>query len=180
MNSVIENMYNRRTIRKYTDEAIKEEHLNELYKVIESTQSWANSQCWEIVNVENPELRKQIQATVPTKNPAYLAIVNAPTLMVVCGRKGKSGYIGEEMTSPHGDWYMHDLGLMTQNLCLAAHSLNIGSVVVGWFDQVKTAEIVNCPEGVEVVSVIPMGYINQVAKEPAHKPVADFLHTDTF
>ena len=75
---------------------------------------------------------------------------------------------------------MYDLGLITQNLCLAANSLNIGTVVIGWFDHLKTQEILNCPSGIEVVSLVPMGYINQKGHIPAHRPVADFLHTNKF
>ena len=157
MNQIIENMYNRRSIRKYTDEPIKTEELNELYKVIQSTQSWSNTQCWEIVNVEDPEIRKQLQTALPSKNPSFPAIVKAPALLVICAKKGSSGYIGGELSSPHGDWYMYDPGLMTQNLCLAANSLNIGTVVVGWFDHLKIQEILNCPADIEVVSLVPMG-----------------------
>ena len=180
MNDVIKNMFERRTIRKYTDQSVTEEVLQQLYEVVESTQSWGNTQCWELVNVCSPALRKEIQATLPTQNPSYVAIVNAPVLLVVCAKKGQSGKIGEESPSKHGDWYMFDLGLATQNLCLAAHSLGLGSVVVGWFDNNKVEEIIKTPSDVEVVAIVPLGYRNQKGSVPAHKPAASFTHTDTF
>ncbi|MFA9396123.1 MAG: nitroreductase family protein [Halodesulfovibrio sp.] len=181
MNEVMTAMYERRTIRKYTDQEVSEETLRELFKIIESTQSWANSQCWEVVEVRDSELRKALQSTVPTKNPAYTAIVNAPVLLAMCARRGQSGTLGtSEMATKHGDWYMYDLGLATQNLCLAAHSLGLGTVVVGWFDPDKAEGIVNAPEGVEVVSLIPLGYRNQKGVVPKHKLVENFVHVDTF
>ena len=88
--------------------------------------------------------------------------------------------IGGTMTSKFGDWFMYDLGLATQNLCLAAHSLGLGSVVVGWFDHNKTGTILKTPPDVEVVTLIPMGYRNQKGSVPKHKPIASFLHVDTF
>lgn len=181
MNEVINTMNERRTIRKYTDQEVSDETMNTLYKVIEGTQSWANSQCWEVVEVRDPERRKGLQNIVPKKNPAYMAIVNAPKLLVLCARKGQSGTIGtSEMVTKHGDWYMYDLGLVTQNLCLAAHSLGLGTVVVGWFDPDKAEEIIEAPEGVDVVSIIPMGYRNQKGVMPKHKPFEQFVHIDSF
>ena len=180
MNPVIENIMDRRTIRKYTDQPVTDETMQELYKVIESTQSWANTQCWEIVDVRDPALRKQLQSALPGKNPSHKAIAEAPKLLAVCARKGRSGLIDDKIANKHGDWYMYDLGLMTQNLCLAAHSLGLGTVVVGWYDLEAAEGILNCPDDVEVVTLIPMGYRAQKGHVPPHRPVSEFVHTNTF
>lgn len=180
MNDVINTMFERRTIRKYTDQPIPDETMQQLYEVIESTQSWANTQCWEVVNVIDPEIRKHLQETMPQQNPAYRAIVNAPALLVLCAKKGVSGTIGGTMASKHGDWYMYDLGIATQNLCLAAHSLGLGTVVVGWFDHDKVEKVLNVPTNTEVVSMIPLGYRNQTGSIPKHKPIASFVHVDSY
>ncbi len=177
---MINNILERRTIRKYSDESISDKILGQLYKVIESTQSWANTQCWELVNVQNPEIRKRLQESVPSNNPSYSAIVNAPVLFALCAKKGTSGVIDGTMVSKHGDWFMYDLGLATQNFCLAAHSLGLGSVVVGWFDHDKANTILDTPPEIEVVTLIPVGYRNQKGSKPKHKPVESFLHVDKF
>lgn len=75
---------------------------------------------------------------------------------------------------------MYDLGLMTLNLCLAAHSLGLGTVVVGWYDLEAAERILNCPDDVEVVTLIPMGYRAQKGHVPTHRPVSEFVHTNTF
>lgn len=180
MNPTIETMMERRTIRKYTDQSVTDETMQELYKVIEGTLSWGNTQSWEIVDVQDENLRKQLQATLPSMNPSYKAIAAAPKLLAVCARKGRSGYIEDKIANKHGDWYMYDLGLMTQNLCLAAHSLGLGTVVVGWYDLEEAERILNCPDDVEVVTLIPMGYRAQKGHVPSHRPIAEFVHTNTF
>ena len=63
-----------------------------------------------------------------------------------------TGYIEGNIVNTHGDWYMYDLGLMTQNLCLAAHSLGLGTVVVGWYDLEEAERILNCPDDLEVAT----------------------------
>jgi nitroreductase len=130
--------------------------------------------------VQDENVRKQLQATVPSKNPSSKAITDAPKLLALCARKGRSGYIEDKIANKHGDWYMYDLGLMTQNLCLAAHSLGLGTVVVGWYDIDAAERILNCPDDVEPVTLIPMGYRAQKGHVPPHKPVVEFVHTNTF
>jgi nitroreductase len=53
---------------------------------------------------------------------------------------------------------MYDLGLATQNLCLMAHSLGLGTVIVGLFDHDRAKAVVNVPDGYELVTMIPLGY----------------------
>ena len=179
MNQTIQTMMERRSIRKYTDQTITDKTMQELYEVIESTQSWNNTQCWEVIDVQDESIRKQLQTTVHPKNPSNKAIVNAPRLLAVCARKGLSGRINGEIVNKHGDWYMYDLGIMTQNLCLAAHSLGLGTVVVSWYDIDAAEQILNCSDDVELVTLIPLGYRAQKEHAPKHKPVAEFVHTNT-
>lgn len=180
MNPTIQTMMERRSIRKYTDQPVSDETMQELYKVIEGTQSWGNTQCWEIVEVKDETIRKQLQETVPGKNPSYRTITDAPRLLALCARKGKSGYINGELVNKHGEWFMFDLGLVTQNLSLAAHSLGLGSVVVSWYDIDAAEKILNCPDDVELLALIPIGYRAKDGHAPKHKPVSEFIHTDTF
>ena len=65
MDPTIETMMARRTIRKYTDRPVTDETMRKLYKVIDSTQSRGNTRCWEIVDVPEDNLRRQLQATLP-------------------------------------------------------------------------------------------------------------------
>lgn len=180
MNPTIHTMMDRRSIRKYTDQPVTDDTMQELYKVIESTQSWNNTQCWEVVDVRDESVRQQLQDTVHPKNPSCKTITDAPKLLALCARKGRSGRIKGEIVNKHGDWYMFDLGLMTQNLCLAAHSLGLGTVVVSWFDIDAAERIINCPDDVELVALIPVGYRAQKEHAPHHKPAAEFVHTNTF
>jgi nitroreductase len=75
---------------------------------------------------------------------------------------------------------MFDLGLATQNLCLAAHSLGLATVIVGLFDHDKAKAILEMPEGYELPVLIPIGYPAQDVKPPKRKEIREFTHYDTF
>jgi len=75
---------------------------------------------------------------------------------------------------------MFDIGLATQNLCLAAHHLNLGTVIVGLFDQDTAKEILQVPDGYEVVTLIPVGYPAKEGRAPDRREMSEFVHHDTF
>ena len=177
---LMEAIRSRRSIRKFQDKPVSQEVVAQLMEAVMWSPSWANTQCWELVRVEDPARRAKLQETMGKGNPATKAIVSAPLLFVLCGRLKVSGYYKGEVTTKFGDWFMFDLGLACQNLCLAGHGLGLGSVVVGLFDQDAAAKVVEAPEGCEVVAMIPMGYPAQEVKAPKRRPPEEFLRVDHF
>ena len=75
---------------------------------------------------------------------------------------------------------MFDVGIATQNLCLTAHALNMGTVIVGALDQDKAGAILGVPDGYTVVALVPIGYPAQEAKAPARREISEFVHYDRF
>lgn len=180
MNPVLQAIQERRSIRKFQEKPVPDEALAQIMEAVRWSPSWANTQCWEVVVVKDPQVRLELQATLGKGNPATKALVAAPLLLVMCAKTLSAGYYGGVVTTKFGDWFMYDIGLATQSLCLAAHSLGLGSVVVGLFDQDKAAQALGLPAGYEVVSMLPLGYPDQEPKPPARKEAAQFVHYDRF
>jgi nitroreductase len=180
MSDVMETILTRRSIRRYQEKEIPEDILNKILEAARWAPSWANTQPWEIVVVKDQSIKEQIQATVSSRNPSSLAIVNAPVLLVVCGQIKKSGFYFDTFPTKFGDWFMYDLGLATENLCLAAHDSGLGTVIVGLFDHDRVGEAVKLPADHEVLVLIPLGYPDQEPKPPKRKEKDEFVHYDTF
>ncbi len=181
MPALMEIIKKRRSIRMYEDRDVPQESLDEILEAVKWAPSWANTQCWEIVAVTDPDQKTRLQETLPPKgNPARRAIVQAPVLLAVCGKLKKSGYYKELETTKFGDWFMFDLGLATQNLCLAACNRGLGTVIVGLFDHDKAKAILKVPEGYEVPVLIPLGYPAKQSSPPKRKEIAEFVHTNAF
>jgi nitroreductase len=170
----------RRGIRRYQDREIPEENLATILEAIRWSPSWANTQCWEVIVVKDAGVKKKIQETLSPNNPASESIVDAPVVIALCGKLEASGYYKGKASTKLGDWFMFDLGIAAQSLCLTAHSLNLGTVIVGLFDHDKAKEALRVPEGFEVVSLIPLGYPAKEAKAPPRKNLDEFVHYETF
>ncbi|MFP4391980.1 MAG: nitroreductase family protein [Desulfohalobiaceae bacterium] len=180
MSDLLQIIKSRRTVRKFEDKPLQEETLNQILEVTRWTQSWANTQCWEIVVVQDPDLKEKLQQTLAKGNPAAKAMVQAPVVLALCAKLEVSGYYKGQVTTKHGDWFMFDLGLVTQDLCLAAHALGLGSVVVGLFDQDQGEKLLQVPAGHTLVCYIPMGYPAKIPEAPKKKELNEFVHFETF
>ena len=170
----------RRSIRKYEDKEVPEDLLNQILESIQWAPSWANTQCWEVIVVKDQGLKEALAEVLPKTNPVRKHFTEAPVVLVLCGKLESSGYYKGQVTTKLGDWFMFDLGLAAQNLCLTAHDQGLGTVITGVFDHGKAGEILGVPEGYELVSLIPVGYPAYDSKAPKRRDISDFTHYDKF
>lgn len=180
MNDCIEVIHGRRSIRRYLSKEIPNETMQTVLEAARWAPSWANNQCWELVLVKDQKLKQDMQGIVSDRNPSTNAIVDAPVLIALCGKLKSSGYYKGTTPTKFGDWFMFDLGIICQTLCLAAHAAGLDTVVVGLFDHDKAGKIINLPEEHEVVALIPIGYSDQQPSPPKRKEVDEFCHDNTF
>ncbi|MDR1169342.1 MAG: nitroreductase [Prevotellaceae bacterium] len=120
--SAIDVIMNRRSIRSYKPEQIKDNELNTILECGVNAPSALNLQSWEIRVIQNPEILKKIEGSFH----------NAPTLIVIASA-------ADNFFSPV------DCGLLGQNILLAAESMDIGTCVLGNF-----TAFLNSPEGADV------------------------------
>jgi nitroreductase len=170
----------RRSIRKYLDTAVSDEQLNTVLEAIQWSPSWANTQCWEVVVIKDQAVKQALQETLAKGNPATKAVVDAPVLLAVCGKLESSGYYNNQVTTKFGDWFMFDLGIATQSLCLAAYDQGLGTVVVGLLDHDKAKAVLQIPAGYEVVALIPLGFPAKESSPPKRREISEFTHREKF
>lgn len=177
---LMEAIKGRRSLRKYKPDSIPEEVLHQVLEAVRWAPSWNNTQCWEIIVVKDPEAKSEVLKAMTKPNPAHSAIIEAPILLVLCGKKAISGYYRGKPVTGKGDWLMFDTGLAMQTLCLAAHGLGLGTVVVGMFDHQKAGEILGVPEDVEVVAMTPLGYPASGSTGPKRKEISEFVFYEKY
>jgi nitroreductase len=175
-------IFGRRSIRKFNDHYVTDDEIRTLIEAARWAPSWANTQVWEFIVVRDKGLIEQVTATYVEKNPATKCSLTASALIVACAKTGISGCYGEgtEVTKiPR--WHMFDLGMAVQNLCLKAHEMGLGTVVVGYMDHDVCKKILAVPDGYEVIAVLPIGQPLAPAKSgPPRKEPSTFLYLDTF
>jgi nitroreductase len=177
---LMEAIKGRRSIRKYKPDPVPAETLQAVLEAVRWAPSWANTQSWKVIVVKDPKVRSDVAATLPRSNPALSSITEAPLLLILCGKKGVSGYYQGQPRTEKGDWLMFDIGLAMQNLCLAATSLGLGTVVVGMFNHKSVEKILGAPQDVEVVAMTPLGYPVTEGAIPKRKELSEFVFYEKY
>ena len=177
---LFEAIMGRRSVRKFTSDPVGDEEVRKILEAARWAPSWANTQCWEFIIVRSPETKKALSETLSRRNPATEAVEKAPVVIVACGRKRVSGYYKGKAVTRKGDWLMFDVALAVQNLCLAAHAMGLGTVIVGAFDGDKASKILAIPENVEIVAIIPLGRPAEKRTAPLRRSVEEFTHYESY
>ena len=161
---VIENILNRRSIRAYKSEQIKESELDKLITSAINAPSARNLQPWEVRVIQNPEILAAINSGFGTRSESESArstFHNSPALIIVA----------HDTNNSYGAF---DCGLLTQNILLAAEAMNIGTCVVGHViptlnlpEAKDLIEQLNFSEGYKPIVGISLGYKDQA---PEAKP----------
>jgi nitroreductase len=187
---VFEAIRNRRSIRNQKSDQFDEEKLQKILEAGRWAPSWGNSQCWRFIVVRDTEIKYKLSETMLNirrrddsgLSPTALSVREAPVVIVICAQLNKSGCRadGSNITDKGGNWYMFDTALATQNMCLAAHALGLGTVIIGGFDAVKANEILEVPEGFCVVTMTPVGFAAQEGRTPSRKELSEIVFQDKF
>lgn len=126
-NPVIENIMARRSIRHYTDQAVPREILQQIAECGVNAPNAMNHQQWEVRIIDSQEyfdgLTKVLDGTAPflssDGDPKYRnCLRNATAAIAVACPDDESGMC------------LVNVGLLCENVCLAAKSLGLGSVVM--------------------------------------------------
>lgn len=158
----------RRSIRRYGDRPVEEEKLQAVLEAARLAPSWANMQCWTYIVVRDQATREAISATLE-RNPAQKAVAAAPVLIVACADPEKSGKVKDQ------HYYLVDIGISLEHLCLEAWNQGLGTCWIGWFDEDKIRPILGVPENIRIVAMTPLGYPATYPEERGRKPLEEMV-----
>lgn len=105
-----------------------------------------NSQPQKIYVVNTPEMISQLNEVSP-------CLYGAPQCFVFCYNDDNVCKRGED-----GNYGDIDVTIVMTHMCLEAADLGLGTCIVGYFDPVRLAQVMNLPENVHPVLLMPFGY----------------------
>ncbi|MBD3221542.1 nitroreductase family protein [bacterium] len=162
----LEAIFTRRSIRRFTDQPVGDQHIETLLRAGMAAPSAGNQQAWEFVVIDDPQL---LQA-IPTVHPYAQMCAEAPLTLVVCAEPAREKYNG---------FWVQDCSASTQNILLAAHALGLGAVWLGIAPNgeraQQVAELLQLPQGIEPLALIAVGHPSET-KEPEDRFDPDKTH----
>lgn len=133
MNDTIKTIMERRSTRRFKPEQLSDEQIAAIIKCGLAAPSAMNTQGWHFTVIQNthlidwmndqiktvlPEAGRQRMLSLYDGDENFSVFYGAPTVVIVSGTEGDS-------------YTDVNCGIATENMCLAAHSLDIASCIIG-------------------------------------------------
>lgn len=145
----MEEIFERRSIRKYKDKEIEEEKIKKLLKAAVAAPSAGNEQPWHFIVIRDQKKLSHLAEI----HPYAKMLKNAPLAIAVCADLDEQKYEG---------FWVQDCSAATQNILLEAVSLDLGAVWIGCHpaeDREKLiSDYLEVPENIKTLSLISIGY----------------------
>ena len=174
-NETVKTIMERRSVRKYKPQQITEQELECILNCGLYAPSARNTQNWHFTVIQNADLiswmNDKIKENIPPEAAAlykerqggredYSIFYGAPTLVLVSGEAGNA-------------YTDSNCGYAVQNMCLAAQSLGVGSIVIGMASFLFStpeadayAKEFGVPDGYKPLYVVCFGYADMLPESP--------------
>lgn len=163
----LQNIYARRSIRKFKSQPVETEKLDELIRLAMAAPSAMNRCPWEFVIIDQPEGMDALREIL------RFGRYNAPAAVVICGnmRRGIPA-VGRE-------FWVQDCAAAMENLLLGATAMGLGTVWLGAYPLRGNVEKLSAELGLPG-NIIPMGvaYVGypDEEKEPRTQYKPEWIH----
>ena len=145
----------RRSVRKFTEELISDEMIEELLHAAMSGPSACNKKPWDFYVITNPQKLEELKAS------SMFTKMSSPLAVVVCGDLSRA------LPLKMAEYWIQDCSAATENILLRATDLGLGAVWCGIYPQKKAIEkvqkILEIPKTQIPLNLI---FIGHPAEEP--------------
>ncbi|MBQ8533567.1 MAG: nitroreductase family protein [Clostridia bacterium] len=156
MKNTLDAIRDRRSCRAYLPNMITNDELSKILDAAFLSPSAKNMQRRHLTVITNQayldELNIKICAKIDCDPHEYHVFYHAPVVVALSSLKGDR-------------WCREDMGIMIENICLAAESMDIGSVILGlpqrYFETKEATEDIKkmgAPEDYEPILFVSLGY----------------------
>lgn len=136
----------RQSDRSYLDKPIATDMLDRILESARLAPSACNAQPWHIIVVNDPELKNQVADATSEKILGMNHFTKqAPVHLVLIEEAANfTSNFGSIVKRKH--FPLIDIGIIANQICLAAASEGLGSCMIGWFDETKVKKLLDIPK----------------------------------
>jgi len=178
-NDTIKSIMERRSVRKYKPQQITEKELDLILDCGLNAPSAMNSQNWHFSVIQNAGLISQMNSRIKENLPAesvsryknrqggredFSMFYDAPTIILISG-------------DAKDTWTEANCGYAVQNMCLAAQSVGVASIIIGMArllftasDAEAYAKELGVPDGYRPLYAVCFGYADMKPEVPGRLP----------
>jgi nitroreductase len=160
----VEKMLSRRSIRKYKNEQISDDVVQNILEAGRRSPSAVNSQPWHFVVVREQEAKEACSVG------EYNRFTRDADFVVV-GLYKPSEVMIEKLS-------LMDVTIALQNMVVAAWVQGVGSCWIGAWNDAKLKDTLNLPADSRIVGLVTFGVPDENPAQPPKKSLNEIIHFD--
>lgn len=168
----------RQSDRKYSSKKVEEEKILSCLEAGRLSPSACNSQPWSFVVIDQEPVLQQAQKRITTMGMNRF-VKQVPVLIaIVLEKPNFTASIGSVIKDK--EYPLLDIGIATNNICMQATELGLGSCILGWFDEKGLKQLLDVPESKRIPLVIALGYPTTVTRKKIRKPMKEIIYFNSY
>lgn len=169
--SVIDIARKRYSVRKFKDMEVEKEKILQVLEAGRLAPSAVNFQPCHFIVITDKDIKSKVAEAYSRQ-----WFQSAPVIIVACGDHSQSWK--RKDGKDHCDI---DVAIAVDHMTLAATDLGLGTCWVCAFDAKKCHDILDLPEHLEVIALLPMGYpIEESEPEKKRKSIEDIVSWERY
>lgn len=179
---MIEQIKTRRSIRKFLDKPVEDDKIMQLLESARLAPSGSNTQPWHFIIVRSESTRKKLAAAAQKQKWMLYAPVFIACVADIRSRIKDNIEIELDENSPHQELkqIIRDTAIAIEHIVLEAESIGLSTCWVAWYTQDEIRPILKVPADKYVVSIIVLGYADELPKARPRKKLEEFVHNETW
>ena len=162
---IFEAIRTRRSIRRFRQKPIPDEKLEMILEAGRLAPSAGNRQPWRFVVVKDPERKGALAKAAD--NQRFIA--DASVIVVA---------LGDPEASPR--WFRQDPMIAVEHMVLAATALDYGTCWIGAFSEEDVKRILEIPEKLKVIALMPIGFPDEAPAPRARKSLKEIVFLEKY
>lgn len=168
----------RQSDRKYSSKKVEEEKILSCLEAGRLSPSACNSQPWSFVVIDQEPVLQQAQKRIATMEMNRF-VKQVPVLIaIVLEKPNFTASIGSVIKDK--EYPLLDIGIASNNICMQATELGLGSCILGWFDEKGLKQLLDVPESKRIPLVIALGYPTTVTRKKIRKPMKEIIYFNSY
>ena len=164
----------RQSTRHYLPKKVDREIIDRCIEAARLAPSACNSQPWKFIVVDNPEKKDELaDAAFSGIYSLFTFVKEAPVIVVIITEK--SSYAARAGAFLKNIQYsLIDIGIACEHFVLQAAEEEVGTCMIGWFNEKKVKKVLNLSKSVKIDMLISMGYAeSEKIREKTRKPIEE-------
>ena len=168
----------RQSTRKYLVKDVDKALVAKCLEAARLAPSACNSQPWHFIVVDDKDkIREMGEAAAGLGMNKFAAGVPV-MIAVVLEKMNFTAKVGSMLKNK--DYCMLDLGIAVEHFCLQAAEEGLGTCILGWFDEKKTARLLGVPKGKRIPLLITLGYPDCEIRNKTRKPLEEISSWNSY